>query len=463
MKSRRIRYILYLLLILFQFQSTLSKARIQTSIHPNNVPSTPRGPIKDWTIITYMAADNDLAPFARKNLRQQADIGSTSYINIVTQLDTRVAGNIKITKRYYVEKNRLVVTNHNDPFSQKMDSGSPDTLISCCKWAIENYPAHHYALVLWNHGTGIIDIGRPRRINPLYLFSLNPENNLIELNRSIPFLDFIQGSYLLNNDRAICFDDSTGHYLTNQHLDRALNEVCTKHLHGRKFSLICFDACLMSMLEIANIVKNYADIMVASQEVELGNGYPYSQILSPFTQHTLDKRTFAKHIVSCYGTAYTNITNDFTQSAIDLAMIDNLEKNVNSVAIALLECIKQQKGTTVRDTVRSSCHKLLCTHFDEPSYKDLHHFYSNLLSNIKHFQFVNENQATHLRSLLQKLLSEGLQSVSQVVLANVAGKNLSLARGISIYFPERHIHNSYQNTTFAHTNNWFMFLQTYLM
>ncbi len=442
----------------FMHSITTTSALSNNTTSTDSMTKNQRQPaIKDWTIITYMAADNDLAPFARRNLKQQADVGSNDRVNIVTQLDTRINGNIKVTKRYYIEPNKLIVMNQHDPISQKMDSGAPETLIDCCRWAIQNFPAHNYALILWNHGTGVIDIGKLRSINPLQLFSFNPSTNLIELDRNIPFLEFIQSI----PERGICFDDSTGHYLTNQDLDMALKEICTNFLHGKKFSCICFDACLMAMLEIANVIKNYSDFMIASQEIELGAGYDYKRMLTPLLTEPMNKATFAKHIVASYENVYSQITNDFTQSAINLLHIPALEQNINTVATLLIDSLKYQQGTTIKDAIKASRHKLLCTHFDEPSYLDLHHFYSNVLQNLKNFQYQHETHR-YLKDVLAKTLQEGMSLIKRTVIANATGKNLKLAHGISIYFPERGIHNSYHNTSFALSNQWIKFLITYL-
>jgi hypothetical protein len=435
--------------------SASPNVRIESDGLANSIQS--RAGVKEWTFITYMAADNDLAPFARKNLKQEMEIGSTPFINVVTQLDTRIGRNTKITKRYYIEKNKLLALNNDDPHSQRMDSGSPATLIDCCRWAIQNFPAKHYALVLWNHGTGIIDIGRPRRTNPLHLFTYNQENNLIELDRSIPFLDYVEGA-LFDDQRGICFDDSTGHYLSNQGLEEALREITHNILKGNKLDIVCFDACLMSMLEIANISKDYAKIMVSSQEVELGTGYDYKKILAPFLSQSLDAPTFAHHIVKSYEQTYQAITNDFTQAAINLNDISLLEQNVNNVAELLLQSLNNQKNNSLRDAIKTSKHKLLCTHFDEPSYIDLYHFYANLITNLKHFNFNNEPLGKKTKQELLKELQSGLLMIPKTVIANAAGKNLKVAQGISIYFPERKIHNSYRYTKFASQNSWYALL-----
>lgn len=420
---------------------------------------------KDWTFIVYIAADNDLRGFAARNIKQMAEIGSNNNINILVQLDIRITGNKKITRRYYIENNRIIHVNADDPTSQKMDSGDPNTLIACCKWGVENYPANKYALILWNHGTGIIDPEIGRMINPTELFSYNSANNRYDLDRSIGFLDFINEKELrYRNDcwKGICWDETTGNYLTNQKLDTALAEITSKVLRGKKLALIGFDACLMSMLEVTKITRNYADIQVSSQEVELGAGMDYRKVLEPFRNQTLDPKNFAAHIVDAFYETYNKITNDFTMSAVNLNESEALERNIDLVAQLLIECLNLQQKGSVKTTIQTSRSKTSCTHFDEPSYIDLHHFYSNLLANIRLFTFTNETKARTIRNALVQALEDGKRLIKHIVFANRTGKNLNQAQGVSIYFPERKIHPSYRKTTFAQSNAWGSFLTQFL-
>ncbi len=415
--------------------------------------------IKDWTVIVFMAADNDLRGFAARNIKQMAAVGSNKFVNIVTHLDIRISGNKKITRRYYIEKNRILHVNADDPLTQKMDSGDPETLISCCAWAIKNYPARNYALIFWNHGTGPLDPAGGRIINPTELFTFNPAINKFELDRTIGFMDHIQAH---DAQRGICWDDSTGNYLTNQKLTAALAAIKERCLHGKKFSIIGFDACLMSTLEIASHVKPYADVMVGSQEVELGTGWNYQRALGPFQTNTVTPQEFAQNIVTTYGATYANITNDYTQSAIDLRDIALLENNINTVATMLITGLTQQANNSVRNVIQASRNKDFCTHFDEPSYLDMHHLYSNLYANVAHCSFANPADEVAFKTRLSELLTEGMRLIKKSAVANIAGKNLRLAQGISLYFPERKMHYSYKKTAFALTNNWGNFLQQYL-
>lgn len=468
----------FALVSFFSLQSYANDFVLAPDIIIHELPEVYKNkPKSDWTFIVYIAADNDLRSFAARNIKQMAQIGSNAHVNIVVQLDIRIAGNQKITRRYYIEHNKIYHVNAEDDASQRMDSGDPKTLISCACWAIQNYPANNYALILWNHGTGIIDPDRGRIINPSELFSFNPTSNKLELDRTVGFLDFINKIKILRHidisslecdettditPRGICWDDSTGNYLTNQKLEYALKEICASVLGGKKINLLGFDACLMSMLEVANIVKKYVNIMVGSQEVELGTGWDYSKVLAPLRNGAMTEAEFAAHIVTVYEDTYNKVTNDYTQSAINLGFIDSLENNVNSVANVLLESLKKQKNGSVKHAIQASRNKLVCTHFDEPSYIDLHHFYTNLQMNLKLFSFVNEAETQAYKDQLNILMEEGKSLITKIVFANTAGKNLHLARGISIYFPERRIHPSYRQTNFASSNKWATLLTQYL-
>lgn len=407
---------------------------------------------KPWTIIIYMAADNDLRNFATRNIKQMSSIGSTENITIVVHLDIRMSGNVKTTRRYLIEKDKVILISTNEEGSPTMDSGDPATLISCCEWAIKDYPADDYALIFWNHGAGIIDPERGRIINPAELFSFNPAINKLELDRSVAFLDLVLNAQ--QDQRGICWDESTGNYLTNQKLEQALKKICNNLLGGKKLSIIGFDACLMSMLEVANLVQPYAQVMVSSQEVELGTGWNYAHVLYPFAQQTLNKFEFATHIVNMYEKTYKSVTYDYTQSAIDLDIVPVLEQAVHEVSTLLLNTIPSQTHNSIKNAIRDARKKTNCTHFDEPSYIDLHHFYTNLLNLIPSITLLSNKHEIEFKQQLKNALEGSLRLIKEAVIANVCGKNLSRATGLSIYFPERRTHPSYLLTRFSLTNDW---------
>ena len=405
---------------------------------------------KPWTFIVYMSADNDLRSFAINNVSQMASIGSNEQVNVVCHLDVRL-NNTKVTKRFYVEKDRLITD--EELAGQKMDSGDPATLVSCCEWAVNNYPADNYALVLWNHATGILDPYKYKVIDPSALFEFNHATLKFDLDRSVSFLEIF--NYL--DDRGICFDMTSGNYLTNQKLVRALSEIHTRVLKNKKFAMIGFDACLMSMLEVASQVKEYAEIMVGAQEVELASGWHYGKVLKPFTKGEVTSCDLARNIVRSFRNVYEKITDDYTQSSVDLSLVSGLEQNVHEVATILLECIEHQKDGSVIKAI-TACKKQ-STHFLESSYIDLHHFYYNLSQQLSEFK-LNAHQDAVQR--LSQKVGAGKQLIQAAVFSNMAGNKLDNAQGLSIYFPNREIHQSYPLAPFAQHNAWLPFIARYL-
>lgn len=418
---------------------------------------------KEWTFIVYVAADNDLRGFAGNNIRQMASVGSNHNINILVHLDIRITPQNKTTRRYYIDKGKIIYVNANDPLTARMDSGDPETLISACKWGIENFPAKKYALVLWNHGTGALNPETKQVIHPHELFFYNPATNKMELDRSIGFFDFInaKSAQYIIDDRGICWDDSTGNYLNDQKVDYALKYVQKNYMNGGKFDLIAFDACLMAMIEITNLFKPYARYMVASQEVVLGTGFPYDLMLAPFEKSCPDAPTLATLMLQAFKQKYTTITNDFTLSAIDLEKTAALEDTIYTIASLLCKCIAVQSGNSVKNAVALARQKKSITHFHEPSYVDLHHLLTNICTQIKDFQLIN-TEYEPLKQDLWCALERGMQLIRDCVFTNITGKNLPGAQGISIYFPEHRLHNSYAKSAFAKSNRWLDFIQQFL-
>lgn len=424
------------------------------SIHrgtPSDFHYINRQPHKKWTKMIYIAADNDLFYFAWNNIRQLAQSAHPD-INIIVFLSE--PGIHKKTQIYLIEKNKATLLNKDN--QEKLNSGDPQTLIGFCNWTIRHFPADDYFLDLWNHGTGLADI-KYKAINPASLFVFNPSTLMLELDRNIRYLDMLDQFRIDDIKRGICFDDTYKSYLNNQDLDYALSVICKEGLNGKKLSIIGMDACLMAMVEIANICKHYAHIMVASQEVELGQGWRYDLALEPFSHGNLSKEEFACHLVRSYQEAYSNITSDFTLSAVNLDHFCNIESNINAVATLLLECIQHQRGQSVKYIIRQ-CRRHIC--FEEPSYIDVVSFYKRLLLNIDKFMLQSNNQ---LVAQLKEALEAGIKTIKDQVLANAFGSNLNHANGLSIYFPEQHMLKSYQATDFAQTNQWYNLITNYIM
>lgn len=399
----------------------------------------------DTLFLVYMAADNNLHYFAWNNIKQMATVGSSKNIKIVIQLNE--PGIHKKTQRYLIEKNKAILLNQDQVAAgKKFNTGDPQTLIDFCTHAIKRFPAKHIVLILWDHGTGYLDPLKAKTSNIHELFELNPTDMMLELNRSHEFMERIDPQ---GDCRGICFDETYRSYLSNQKLDFALKTICKQI--NRKFDIIGADACMMQMIEFGALLQPYANLMVGSEEVELGAGWNYKHVLRPFEDHALLPQELATHIVHCYQQTYARITHDYTLSAANLDLLQPLVNNINKTGSLLIECLKQQINQTVKNTIAHCRSKNMCTCFDEPSYIDLGHFYQNLKTHINQFKLKNDPQ---LINELQTEIELGLQLINKIVFANVSGKNINKASGLSIYLPERRIHPSYFQTPFSQSNSW---------
>src|SRR5579872_3463975 len=211
--------------------------------------------LAEWTIVVYMQADNNLAPFAIYNVEEmQKGMLSADQVNLLIEWDQ--PQNQK-TWRY-----RILPGDKVDVGSLETEMGTdPVTeIVDAMQWAQTEYPAKKYALILWNHGSGVEDFKDP----------------LLKTKRMFHSWITLPGCPCATKDgRGILYDDSQGTVLTNQGLTLALTQI-KKNL-GKNIDLLGMDACLMAMLEIGYQVKNNVDYFVGSQQTEPGLGWAYAK------------------------------------------------------------------------------------------------------------------------------------------------------------------------------------------
>lgn len=415
---------------------------------------------KHTTFLVFMSANNDLYPFAIHNLKQMMQVGSNENINIVVELST--PGRNNPTQRIYIKKNEaLLLSPLAGETPQKHDSGSAQTLINFVQWAVQDFPAEHYALIFWDHATGALDPGPFRSINTNDLYFMNPESNKLEIDRGIGFISVLMQELTNKNKKAVCFDDTFHTYISNPEIMFALKEIHHNVLK-KPLDLVGFDACLMSMIEITSLAKEYVKFMAASQELEYGNGWNYEKILKPFESQALSPQNLCKRIVTAYGEEYMPIANDFTQSGMDLSLSQSLEDNLDTLAILLTRLFTEHNPKNLKNLLKLCKSPQYCTCMDETSYVDIGHLYKNLLKYLPHTQCThNVNAGKSLLLAIYETLNEGLDILSRFVIQNIAGEGLKNAHGLSIYFPEYRISRSYLQSNFGISNNWSCFLSHY--
>jgi hypothetical protein len=244
--------------------------------------------------------------------------------------------------------------------------------------------------------------------------------------------------------------------MNNQTLSTALSAIKTTVLNNKKIDLIGMDDCLMAMTEVCYQIRNYADYFVGSQEVELAFGWGYAPVVQQFIGKP-SPQDAARGIVKSYENLYKQKINFYTQSAVDLNLMNDLKESINLVVQKLMACrdLDQRKVVATLKQARSQT-----LQFSTTSYVDLHSFFQELQRSIV-ANLINKGVSTKdgvfasTVAELKNAVDIATKFLTQAVIANSSGKALSRARGLSIYYPERGpIDQSYMYTDFVADCGW---------
>lgn len=415
---------------------------LMASVTVAEVPYT-----KKWNFVNCICANNNLYRYGLQNIKEMEMTGSTPYINIFVQRDNYGK---KEVVRYKIEKNqqRLLSLVTTPPESV---TGTVENIYGFVRDILPHSPADHLALTIWGHGSGAKD---PQLWMKNYAFDrdecffYNQETKLFELKKDLFDSPFFRG---------IGFNDVGHVYITNPDLKNVLDRISSELLNGKKIDILGLDACHMSMIEICSQVKSAVNYLVGSEEIEPGTSWGYTTLFQPFLQNSLTPEDFAKQMVDSYDEKYNQSFADFTQSAIRLDMIPQLEKNIDMVATLLIKLLAAKGFYNTLAGVRKSPSETIT--FLDHDYIDLSFFYKRFLLALQRTTF--EKNIEQIGQLKQ-LLKEGEEAVSACVIKNATGRNVKNAGGLAIYFPTRNVHSSYAQTEFAKTTNWCNFLIAYL-
>ncbi len=289
-----------------------------------------------WLVLEYLAADNNLEGELLTDLGEMERVGSSpGVVEVLAQVDRSPGqdsskGNWHGTRRYYV-------TRGTDPrrINSRLladlgptNTGDPRVLESFIRFGAQRYPARATALVLLNHGSGFYV--PPEMLSREGKASGHDNDSPSAPRRRRRPVFHTTRERLLEAppaSRGIAYDDGSGDCLDNQELKRVL---ATAHrLLGRKVDVVGMDACLMTMIEVAYQLRDHADVLVGSEEVEPGPGWPHAAILGDLTKSpTMTGAELGTSIVQRYAESYRHGAEDATQSAIDLGQLDDLVEAV---------------------------------------------------------------------------------------------------------------------------------------
>lgn len=358
---------------------------------------------KEWTILVFVSADNDLDEYGWGDLSEARKIGSSEDVNIVFQID-RSDG--RPCRRFYIEKGQAQLVENMG----EVDMGDYRVLTEFFDWGIENYPAEKYAMVVWNHGDGWLN------------------------NRNMSMM-------------GISYDDQSGNHISVKQLAQSLSDM--KETLGRKLDLLAFDACLMQMIEVAWPLRNYAKVMLGSQEVIPYDGFDYEKPLQRLLDDpAIDAQGLAQILATGYQKSYQGGSQGREATTISWMHLSGLE----TFTAALENFVVQAKGqdsAVVREILKE------VQHFSLRSNRDLRHF-MELMS--------QRSTLSDIRSAASDVVTafDQLMGLSLYTEKSKAWQpDLSKSQGLAIYFPsvKTAFSSEYLKLDFAKDSSWDEYLR----
>lgn len=241
----------------------------------------------EWVIYWYLcgsdlesnggAATNDLAEMLDVQLPENVKVviqtgGSSFWHNDFVNPDT--------LGRYLYDSEGLKLIEELPSASM----GDAQTLKDFLAFGKKNYPARHTAVVLWNHGGG-----------------------------SVTGASF---------DELYNFDS-----LTLVEMNQVFSEVFGENPQNPPVDIIGFDTCLMATVDTANAFSNISKYLVASQELEPGNGWLYSGWIGKIAANpSIEPLNLAKVICDTFveGCKLVGTEDNITLSVTDLSKVSAL-------------------------------------------------------------------------------------------------------------------------------------------
>jgi len=238
---------------------------------------------KPYTIMIYMNGSDLETDFAA---------GTTDLIEILESgLDSRNANVIILTggtKRWQndvIPANECIIWEAADGWLHEVTSmgmvnmGEPSTLRDFILYGLENYPAKKYGLIMWDHGGGsIAGFGHDEK-----------------------------------------FDDGS---LTLQDMQKSFEEA---GLRENKLEFLGYDACLMATVEMAIIAADYAHVLIASEDLEPGDGWDYVFLSALNKDPNMDGFTLGKYIVDTFMDFYGQDSDELLSlSVVDLSKVHHV-------------------------------------------------------------------------------------------------------------------------------------------
>jgi hypothetical protein len=408
----------------------------------NSLAQRPRSKSgKKWTVAIHMAADNNLYTAGLDDINEMEAGLASDDVDVIVLFDGSKTGDskvYKITKDKNGYDKTIVSTVIDDkgaliPASHEIDSGDPKVFAKFVDWVTKNYPADNNFVAIWNHGSGIFR---------------NAQGSFADLLAKSP-----------NSPNKSFASDDNGGSMHLKDLNPALS-LGAANL-GKPIDMLGFDTCLMGHMETAYQVKGLANYLVASEELEPGDGWDYQGFLAAVSANpSMSPAEASAALVDAYGKSYapggSQSGSAVTLSAVDInALVNGLVPAINQFGNDLTASLSSAKPALT--AVRSQTQV-----FYNRDAADLGDFLGKLSKDVS-LSADLKTSAAKVQSELAKTVIREAHSGKPLpaTKGSVAG-----ATGLVVYFPNSSMsyNTKYDNVSeirFAEQKEWGSFLKAF--
>ena len=260
-----------------------------------------------WAVYWYLCG-SDLETnggFATTDLSEMMEVHLPENVNVVIQ-----TGGAAVWQNDQMDPEKLQRWLYNSEGLQLIEEqdtanmGDAQTLYEFLAFANENSPADKVAVTFWNHGGGSVS--------------------------------------------GAAFDELHGlDSLDLAEMYQAFDAVWPADAEHPALELVGFDTCLMATVDVASTFQNFAKYLVASEEVEPGNGWLYSGWLGALAENTdMDGAALGTAICDTYyqGCEAVGTQDQTTLSVTDLSRLEPLLEAYESFGQEALAAAAEDPG-----------------------------------------------------------------------------------------------------------------------
>lgn len=375
-------------------------------------PEPARAAVKEWTVLIYVSARNNLGNEAIKDVNEMEAAGSSDKVNVVVEL-----GRMKCEPDYnpfasvqelplpqadWTGSRRFLIKKDSDTLSinspvlahyTDADMGDWKHLAEFIAWGKAAYPAKRYMLIVGGHGSGWRGVKPPAK--------------------------------------GISYDEVSKNHISPAELAQAIKQAGGVTVYAS-------DACLMQTAEVLYDLKDSAEYVVGSQETTPGSGYNYEVFLKALAANPGDGLAAAQAIMKgfsefYYGTQKTSVTMSIVKPALSVELAARLDKFARLAAASPADLkLYNEKKFGLRS-------------FDDEDARDLYQVMKLYYDNTANAA-VKEAARGVITFLAEKF----------VVRNDALGYKSKDANGVSIFFPifDLNYKPKYEALSFAQATYW---------